>query len=336
MPTPRYNLTPEERRIFDLACTPGAWEQISREDKDAILDLDAKYPDIVKTSVPTPGGSVASSSLPLSQMSELPETPSQLSRPRLWEAYHKTQDIWKGQLAEPPPVPLPHPGIARGSMWAQPGPPGQFFLTSSPPAGQSTSMVQPPMSPYPREAQPAPPPSQFYLTSSPAAAEASAPVSPSSPGYRRPPPPAPLSPYPHEQASAAPATHSQRGPTSVPGGPSQQRPPVTSQKPPSHETEKIQLLKRIADRRAWVTRKRDESVERYRASLHDAVDAETDVTKLTNELQELAIQEQQIRDSMHLAQETPKTSSAKRRERKKRAQEKQGSFDNGEDDYDDF
>lgn len=215
-------------------------------------------------------------------------------------------------------------------MWAQPGRPGQLFLTSSPPAGQPTSLVQPPMSPYPREAQPAPSPSQFHLTSSPAAAEASVLVSPSSPGYRR-----PLSPYPHKQANVAPATPSQRGPTSVPG-PSQKQPPAPSQKPSFHESQKIQLLQRIADRRAWVTQERTDSTERYRALLHDAVDAETDVTKLTNELQELAIQEQQIRNSTDLAQETPKTSSAKRRERKKRAQDKQGSFDNGEDSYDDL
>lgn len=99
----------------------------------------------------------------------------------------------------------------------------------------------------------------------------------------------------------------------------------------------MQLLKSIADRRTWVTQKRNESVERYRASLHDAVDAETDVTKLTNELQELAIQEQEIRDDMtHPTQETPKTSSAKRRERKKRAQGKQDALVDGEDGYDDF
>ncbi|KAL2669944.1 hypothetical protein Neosp_015110 [[Neocosmospora] mangrovei] len=317
MPIPLHNLTPEERRIFDLICSGRPWKEISRDDQDAIRVLDAKYPDLVKSSIKTPGGSVASSSLPLSQMSELPETPSQLSRPRLWEAYNKTQDIWKGQLAEPPPVPLPHPGIARAS--------------------QPTPRVQPPMSPYPREAQPAPSPSQFYLTSSPAAAEASVPISPSSPGYRRPPPPTPLSPYPypHEQANVAPATPSQQGPASVPG-PSQQQPPAPSQKPSSHESEKIQLLTRIADRRAWLTQKRNDSTERYRASLHDAVNAETEVTKLTNELQELAIQEQQIRNNTHLSQETPKTSSYKRRERKKRAQEKQGSFENVEDSYDDF
>ncbi|RSM05417.1 hypothetical protein CDV31_009569 [Fusarium ambrosium] len=334
MPIPLYNLTPEERRIFDLICSGMPWKEISREDQDAIHALDAKYPDLVKSSIQTPGGSVASS-LPLSQVSELPETPSQLSRPRLWEAYHKTQDIWKGQLAEPHLVPLPNPGLAKGRTWAQPGPPSQFFLTSPPLAGQPASLVQPPMSSYPREAQPAPPPSQLNLTSSPAAAKASTPISPNLPGYRRPPPPTSLSPYLHEQASVVPMTPSQQGPTSAPG-PSQQQPPVPSQKLSSHETEKIQLLKRIADRRAWATQKRDESAERYRASLHDAVDAETDVAKLTNELQELAIQEQQIRNSTHLAQETPKTSSAKRRERKKRAQEKQGSFDNGEDGYDDI
>lgn len=62
--------------------------------------LHAKYPDLVTSAITTPGGSVASSSLPLSQMSELPETPSQLSRPRLREAYQKTQDIWKGQLGK--------------------------------------------------------------------------------------------------------------------------------------------------------------------------------------------------------------------------------------------
>lgn len=97
MPIPVYDLTAEEERTFKIICSGTQWEELSRQDQDAIVALDSKYPDLVKTAIQTPGGSVASSSVPLSQMSELPETPSQLSRPRLWEAYKKTQDIWKGQ-----------------------------------------------------------------------------------------------------------------------------------------------------------------------------------------------------------------------------------------------
>ncbi|KAJ4180781.1 hypothetical protein NW755_011504, partial [Fusarium falciforme] len=95
-----YDLTPEEQRTFKIICPGTPWEELPRQDQDAIIALDAKHPDLVKSAIKTPGGSVASSSLPLSQISELPETPSQLSRPRLWEAYEKTQDIWKGQLGE--------------------------------------------------------------------------------------------------------------------------------------------------------------------------------------------------------------------------------------------
>jgi hypothetical protein len=66
---------------------------IHNEDKKGIMALTFKYPDIAIATHFSIGSVSGSSSVALSQISHLPETPSGLSPNRMWEAYYDGRDV---------------------------------------------------------------------------------------------------------------------------------------------------------------------------------------------------------------------------------------------------
>ncbi|RSL78572.1 hypothetical protein CEP52_017620 [Fusarium oligoseptatum] len=97
MYTTHYPLTEDERTSFDMVIGNNQvdWEDLSTRRQDAINDLIRKYPDVVKTAVWTGSDLVASSGVPLSQMSHLPDILSEVSTKKAWEAYNKTKGSYE-------------------------------------------------------------------------------------------------------------------------------------------------------------------------------------------------------------------------------------------------
>lgn len=84
-------------------------------------------------------------------------------------------------------------------------------------------------------------------------------------------------------------------------------------------------LEAILRRKEELEKTRRSLADKFRAALHEAVDAEVDMTKCAGELAELKIQEEQLRDGMEDEgvegegqMQMHMSSSAKRRERRKR------------------
>ncbi|KAL2669920.1 hypothetical protein Neosp_015086 [[Neocosmospora] mangrovei] len=95
IPPSKYPLTREDERVYTVMwCTP-RWDLIHNEDKKAITALTSKYPNIAIATHFSAESVSGNSSVALSQISHLPDTPSGLSLNRMWKAYCKTEDMWK-------------------------------------------------------------------------------------------------------------------------------------------------------------------------------------------------------------------------------------------------
>ncbi|RSL44681.1 hypothetical protein CEP54_014589 [Fusarium duplospermum] len=97
MYTTHYPLTEAERTSFDLVIGNNQvdWDDLSARRQDAVNHLIRKYPDIAETAVWTGSDLAASTGVPLSQMSQLPDTLSEVSTNKAWEAYNKTKGSWE-------------------------------------------------------------------------------------------------------------------------------------------------------------------------------------------------------------------------------------------------
>ncbi|RSL45358.1 hypothetical protein CEP51_016094 [Fusarium floridanum] len=95
IPPCKYPLTKEEERVYAVMWCSPKWDLIHIEDKKAITALTSKYPHITVSSHFSTGSVSGNSSVALSQISHLPESPSGLSPNRMWEAYYKTEEMWK-------------------------------------------------------------------------------------------------------------------------------------------------------------------------------------------------------------------------------------------------
>lgn len=97
MYTTHYPLTEDERTSFDLVMGNNQvdWDDLSARRQDAVHELIRKYPNLSETAVWIGSDSAASTGVPLSQMSQLPDTLSQVSTSKAWDAYNKTKSSWE-------------------------------------------------------------------------------------------------------------------------------------------------------------------------------------------------------------------------------------------------
>ncbi|EEU33916.1 uncharacterized protein NECHADRAFT_89048 [Fusarium vanettenii 77-13-4] len=302
IPPSKYPLTKEEERVYIVMWCTLRWDLIYNEDKKAITALTSKYPDIAIATHFSAGSVSGNSSVALSQISHLPDTPSGLSPNRMWEAYHKTEEMWKNA----------------STPWSSPS--VNAFNTDSllvqaqqqqPNAGPSVPPKSLPLTPsFPPQPYPLPP------AASPFTAQSS--LSPAGPSVGPPagPPPGPL-----------PGT-SMPFPTPVQPRPT---PPVVPQQQQQQFTPSSAFLRDLAQRRSSAMSRQKTAAESFRDSMHKAVDAETEMAKCIAEIHELDRLEKEAKGG--LVEESPKerakTTASKRRERKKKATEKHGAHDEG-------